>query len=205
VILLKAPRDVSVDQVHASAKGIDRYLGDHLLDIVPAYDSIAVFTDLAITEATKLLDRQVVEGADQENKNAIKTLPICYELGLDWDHVTVHTGLAKDEVIARHLEGTYRSLFMGFMPGFIYADGLDERMACPRKANPRTQVPAGSVGIGGSQTGIYSLQAPGGWNIIGRTPEQLFKIDKTPPNEFEVGERFCFKRINENEFWQWGS
>jgi len=89
---------------------------------------------------------------------------------------------------------------MGFMPGFIFLDGLDQRIAVSRKEKPRIKVPSGSVGIGGNQTGIYSLESPGGWQIIGRTTESFFDVKKTPPTELKAGDKIRFKPISNEEF-----
>ncbi len=130
-------------------------------------------------------------------------IPICYEYELDLDPLGEYVKLSREEIIAIHLADTYRSLFIGFTPGFIYADGLDHRLYCPRKSNPRTSVPRGSIGIGGQQTGIYSLESPGGWNIIGRTPVKLFDFALNPPMKIKVGTSFRFKRITKKEFIEW--
>jgi len=203
VILLKGPTDIPIASIHQTTLAIEHILGVELRDIVPAYDSIALFTDL---EKDVLLQKLAIyskeAGKAQTEKHSFE-IPICYELGLDLAEVCSHTGLSEREVIDIHLQGNYTSLFIGFTPGFIYADGLDSRLSCPRKSDPRTHISPGSIGIGGDQTGIYSLESPGGWNIIGRTPITLFDPDKNPPMTIEVGVEFSFKRISKQEFEQW--
>ena len=205
VALLLAKEEVDIGQIHSSTDLIHAALGEKLNDIVPAYDSIALFTTLPLNHIIDLLGRTAI--AEKRDRFSSRTfeLPICYELGLDWDEMTKHTLLSKEEIIAIHLAGTYRNLFMGFTPGFIYADGLDPRLACTRKKNPRTKVQAGSVGIGGAQTGIYSLDSPGGWNIIGKTPVQLFDMKKKRPTKIDVGDRFRFIRISTEAYERWES
>ena len=205
VYLLQAPSDISIDSIHSTSHAIEKLLSKQLLDIVPAYDSIALFSKLSFDQIAKRLQNS--KGIDSENSIQSKKqiIPICYELGLDLKHIGTHAGLSIDAVIETHLKGTYRSLFIGFTPGFIYADGLDLSLACPRKANPRTHIEAGSIGIGGEQTGIYSLNSPGGWNIIGQTPMKLFDHSQHPPMKVEVGTTFSFKQISKEEFESWAN
>jgi KipI family sensor histidine kinase inhibitor len=89
---------------------------------------------------------------------------------------------------------------MGFLPGFIFLEGLDDRISVARKETPRVKVPAGSVGIGGNQTGIYSLESPGGWQIIGKTAESFFDVTKKPPTKLKPGDKTRFKPISKDEF-----
>lgn len=203
VILLQGNEDILIEKIHQSSKAIEEVLGPDLLDLVPAYDSIALFTRLAIEEVITRLANPELASASTNTPAGIHLLPICYEFGEDLQQISEHCGLVEEEIISLHLQGTYRSLFIGFTPGFIYADGLDPKLSCPRKSNPRTKVAAGSVGIGGAQTGIYSLDSPGGWNIIGRTPQKVFEVHKTPPMAIEVGNLFQFERITKEQFEQW--
>lgn len=205
VHLLEVPMNIPIDTIHQSTKAIEGLLGTNLLDIVPAYDSIGIFSKLAPDALIHLLENTHLENSAYSNTTTVQIIPICYELGLDLDLISAHSGLSIEQVINIHSEGTYRSLFYGFTPGFIYADGLDGRLACPRKENPRTHVAAGSVGIGGAQTGIYSLESPGGWNILGRTPLQLFDPNNDPPVIIDVGSSYRFKRISQKAFEEWGS
>ena len=205
VLLLQSKGEVDIGVIHTFVRGIEGAMGNDLIDIVPAYDSIAIFTDRPLNWVAARLTSLSDSSSAVTLKEESVELPICYELGLDWDELISHCGLSKEDIIDIHLAGSYRSLFMGFTPGFIYADGLDVRLSCPRKENPRTSIEAGSVGIGGTQTGIYSLGSPGGWNIIGRTPIELFDINDNPPTRIEVGSRFSFRRISSKEFEEWES
>lgn len=129
-------------------------------------------------------------------------LPICYddEYGPDLDEIARHTRLNRDEVIARHLGGEYLVAMLGFSPGFPYLRGLPPELATPRRATPRLQIPAGSVGIAGSQTGIYPQATPGGWQLLGRIPARLFTLDQSPPALLQAGDRVRFRRIDAAEF-----
>jgi inhibitor of KinA len=134
-------------------------------------------------------------------------IPVCYgdELGPDLGELAAHHGLAPDEVVRIHTAGDYLVHMVGFMPGFAYLGGLSERIAMPRRPVPRTTVPAGSVGIGGVQTGVYPLPSPGGWNLIGRTPVALFAPDRDPPTLLHIGDRVRFVPITLDEFREWSA
>lgn len=203
VILLECAKDTSIEEVHHSSHAIVKALEDNLLDIVPAYNSIAVFTSMSIQEFIQTLKEVTLEGIDSISEQNIIELPICYEFGMDLGRVAKHAGLSEKQVINEHLNGVYHSLFIGFTPGFIYAGGLNEKLSCPRLDSPRKKVPPGSVGIAGNQTGIYSLESPGGWNIIGRTPIKLFDMEKHPPMKVDVGTKYRFKRIDKDQFENW--
>ncbi|HEX8077073.1 MAG TPA: carboxyltransferase domain-containing protein, partial [Chthoniobacterales bacterium] len=107
-----------------------------------------------------------------------------------------------DEVVRRHSNATYRVACVGFTPGFPYLVGLPPELATPRRASPRTEIPAGAVAIGGTQTGIYPRKSPGGWNIIGRTPLKLFEVKRDPPALFSSGDLVRFREISRGEFDQ---
>jgi 5-oxoprolinase (ATP-hydrolysing) subunit B len=112
--------------------------------------------------------------------------------GCDLDEVARHTGLSAAEVIRLHSSALYTVYFLGFLPGFAYLGGLDPRLATPRHRTPRPLVPAGSVGIGGDQTGIYPMASPGGWRLIGRTERILFDPAATPPVLLRPGDTVRF-------------
>jgi len=131
-------------------------------------------------------------------------IPVCYgaEYGPDLAEVARLSGLPEDEVMARHGAAEYRVAMLGFAPGFPYLLGLDSALHTPRRAHPRTRVPAGSVAIGGAQTGIYPRELPGGWQIIGRTPLGLFDAAREPPALLTPGQRVRFRAIDAGEFEQ---
>jgi KipI family sensor histidine kinase inhibitor len=121
-------------------------------------------------------------------------IPVVYggQDGPDLMTVARHTGLSPDELIARHSGGDYVVYFIGFMPGFAYMGGLAPELATPRHAEPRVSIPAGSVGIGGEQTGIYPMASPGGWQLLGRTSLPLFDPTQHPPTLLRPGDRVRF-------------
>jgi KipI family sensor histidine kinase inhibitor len=143
-----------------------------------------------IKTAEHVVDADVVE------------IPVCYggEFGPDLDAVAAHASISVDEVIDRHLRANYDVAMLGFMPGFPYLRGLDATLHTPRLATPRTRVPAGSVAIGGAQTGIYPRELPGGWRIIGRTPLVLFDPARDVPALLWPGQKVRFVRLSPDDF-----
>ena len=129
-------------------------------------------------------------------------IPVCYggEYGPDIQNIADHAGLSVEEVIQIHTSRDYLIYMLGFLPGFTYLGGLDERIHTPRLANPRIRIPAGSVGIGGSQTGIYPMDSPGGWQLMGMTPVKTYDPDREVPILVEAGDYIRFVAIDEDEF-----
>ncbi len=128
-----------------------------------------------------------------EHQQRSVELPVRYD-GADLDDVAAEAGLSPDEVIALHSGGDYTVRFCGFSPGFGYLDGLDERLHLPRRAEPRTSVPAGSVGIAGEFTGVYPRATPGGWRLLGRTEATMWDVRRDPPALLAPGTRVRFVR-----------
>ncbi|WP_158598279.1 5-oxoprolinase subunit PxpB [Falsibacillus albus] len=141
----------------------------------------------------------------QLNKELIK-IPVCYDLkwGKDLEEVAKYNNLSVDEVVKRHCQKKYLVYFLGFTPGFPFMGEVDPKIAMPRKNTPRTSIPKGSVGIAGIQTGIYPVSSPGGWQIIGRTPVDLFNPNNETPALLKPGYQVQFFPISENEFINWG-
>jgi antagonist of KipI len=195
-------------RVQAVSREIERHRPAGVVDVVPAFASIAVFFD-----AAHLPNRQALK-ADLEMLAAraeaavvslpVRTveIPVCYdgEFAPDLTAVAAHTKLSPEEVVRLHAGGDYQVHAIGFAPGFPYLGGLPAELATPRRATPRPQVSAGSVGIGGAQTGIYPLETPGGWNLIGRTPVSLFEPDRAEPSLLRSGDRVKFRPISPKEF-----
>jgi KipI family sensor histidine kinase inhibitor len=134
-------------------------------------------------------------------KGKIVTIPVHYggSCGPDLQEVAEYHGLTPAEVIALHSAVTYRVYMIGFSPGFPFLGGLDPRLHTPRKKSPREKVPAGSVGIADQQTGIYSLDSPGGWRLIGRTPLKLFDLSREEPLLLGAGDQVLFQPITGKE------
>lgn len=194
-VLLEAQGEVSTATIHQTTALIEAQEFDYLLDVVPAYTSIALIVDTLQTDVYQTISYlENIQDTFMPDVSASKThhISVDYEKGLDWLEVEQKTGLRKAEIIERHCRVEYRVAMMGFLPGFIYLEGMNETLTCPRKTNPRTRVPAGAVGIGGTQTGIYALPSPGGWQIIGQTDTTLFDPQQLPPNQLNVGDKVKF-------------
>jgi len=129
-------------------------------------------------------------------------VPVCYggDLGPDLAAVAAQAGCSEDEVIDLHTTQDYRVFVVGFVPGFAYMGPVNPRLALPRRSNPRTRVPAGSVAIAAGQTGIYPVETPGGWHLIGRTRVQPFDETRAEPALFRPGDRVVFRSITRDEF-----
>ena len=163
-------------------------------EVIPSYTSVLVrFDPLAATHediAARL--RALHVDAEGQTTPRIVEIPVRYggEWGPDLAFVAEHAGLTEAEVVALHSQRLYRIYMIGFLPGFPYLGGLDPRLHTPRLDAPRTRIPAGSVGIGGQQTGVYPVESPGGWRIIGRTPLKLF--DPGQPPLYAAGDMIWF-------------
>jgi inhibitor of KinA len=189
-----------------------------VIELAPAYTSVAVFFDpITIIKSAKTPEKVfnwlaeqisgvVAAGADRGRKTRSRSqaveIPVCYdpEFALDINDVARRAKISPSEVIRLHSGAEYRVACIGFVPGFPFLAGLPKKLSTPRRDVPRKEIPPGSVGIGGTQTGIYPLRSPGGWNLIGRTPLRLFDPDKNPAALLRAGERVRFRSITRDEF-----
>ncbi|MDR2647101.1 MAG: 5-oxoprolinase subunit PxpB [Oscillospiraceae bacterium] len=175
-------------------------------ECVPTFRSLTVLFDPAVLTARRLEQKiQKRLATAQNTRDAAKrvfVIPVCYApvFGEDMPQVSAHTGLAPDEIIKRHCGTDYLIYMLGFLPGFAYLGGLDPALHTPRLQNPRTKIPAGAVGIGGEQTGIYPIASPGGWQLIGRTPVRPYDPARIPPILFAAGDYIRFRAIDEAEY-----
>ncbi|MHC1725810.1 MAG: 5-oxoprolinase subunit PxpB [Syntrophobacteraceae bacterium] len=177
-----------------------------ILDLNPTYRSLFIQYDPWVCSFERLV--QYVEDCLQSGIEldsaaaAVKEVPVCYgaTCGPDLEEVAAFHGFGTEEVIRLHCTPLYRVYMIGFLPGFAYLGGLDERLHTPRKKDPRKKVAAGSVGIADQQTGIYPIDSPGGWQLIGRTPLKLFKLAREAPFLIQAGDFVRFRPINEEEF-----
>ncbi|MDH5834050.1 5-oxoprolinase subunit PxpB [Luteimonas kalidii] len=200
-------------RVHALVRRIEAAGLPWVREVVPAYASLAVC--LAQDACDRLHDtgyaaealRALLAGDDEPHASPEASLPaievpVCHlpAFAPDLEAVAAHAGLSAAEVVALHCAGDYRVAMTGFAPGFPYLLGLDPRLAIPRRSTPRTHVPAGSVAIGGAQTGIYPREGPGGWHLVGRTPVALFDPRRDPPCLLPAGARVRFVAIDEAAF-----
>jgi KipI family sensor histidine kinase inhibitor len=175
-------------------------------DLVPTYRSLLVSYDPRMTTFDALKKRLAdVEGGlatAQLPPPRVVEIPTAYggAFGPDLGFVAGHNHLSEAEVVAIHTGSDYLVYMMGFSPGFTYLGGMSERIAAPRLKTPRTAIPAGSVGIAQQQTGIYPVESPGGWQLIGRTPVSLFDPSRVPPVVVEAGDYIRFVPVSLEEY-----
>jgi len=187
-----------------------------IIELAPAYTTVAVFVD----PLRAIADGAPTKGALEWFSDRIRTtlserarrpslpastpieIPVCYDADFAFDlaDVSRQTRRSSAEIIELHCGAEYLVNCIGFTPGFPYLSGLPNELNVPRRASPRKEVPAGSVAIGGKQTGIYSVSSPGGWNIIGRTPLRIFDPANEPPALLRAGERVRFRPVSREEF-----
>lgn len=199
------------DQVQRAVQLLEQALGDSLVDMVPSYASLLLIYDLFKTDYSSLCSQIPVllaegKGRVPERSARLVELPVYYseESGPDLQTMAQHTGLSIPDIVALHQAREYRVYAIGFAPGFAYLGEVDECIARPRLATPRTSVPRGSVGIAGRQTAVYPSASPGGWNLIGRCPLPMFNLQAEPPMPVEVGDRVRFFAIDRREFLSMG-
>jgi KipI family sensor histidine kinase inhibitor len=208
--------EASLNSVLAALRSLEAAAIPGVIELAPAYSTIGVFFDAAgIARAapghepcdwlrTKIESVLKVQSAESERGVAapLIEIPVCYdrEFAPDIDDVARVAGLAEVEAIRRHSSAAYRVNCVGFIAGFPFMSGLPSELATPRRAVPRKEVPAGSVAIGGAQTGIYPRNSPGGWNVIGRTPLRLFDVQREPLTILQAGDRVRFRKISREEF-----
>jgi KipI family sensor histidine kinase inhibitor len=201
--------DATINQhVHAMAAALRHERPAWLLDIVPAFATLALCVDVdAIADTVEPLDHvrrwlasRAIDDPRTPTEAATRshTIAVRYgsQFGPDLDAVAENAGLSAEEVVARHASTEYRVGMLGFSAGFPYLIGMDPVLATPRRATPRSRVEAGSVGIAGGQTGVYPRSGPGGWQIIGRTEAPLFEIGRDPPALLEPGDRVRFVDVS---------
>ncbi len=197
-------------EINARIKSAVRLIEEAKLDgveeLLPTYRSISIMYDPLKIEYGKLIETldafagEYVEGGQERVK--IVEIPTVYggEFGPDIDFVAEHNGISVEEVIRIHAGTDYLVYMLGFTPGFAYLGGMSERIAAPRLPSPRGAIPAGSVGIAGSQTGMYPSETPGGWRLIGRTPLRLYDHRKDPPVLLNAGDYVRYVPIDEPEY-----
>ncbi|HJQ11458.1 MAG TPA: 5-oxoprolinase subunit PxpB [Gemmatimonadaceae bacterium] len=187
-------------QVHAAAAQIRTARIDDVLDVVPAYLAVTVFYDPLRQPFTEISKRVLECLALHESNTAAEPpsqhlIPVHYD-GMDLESVAAATSLSVDDVISIHSGATYTVDLLGFVPGWAYLSGLDRRLQIPRRPQPRPRVAAGSVAIAATQTGVYPLDTPGGWHIIGRTDTAMFDAHRIPPALLKAGDTVRFEKTS---------
>lgn len=197
-------------ETHRMVKSFAKHLEQRplpgMIEYIPAFASIAVIYDMMQTSFTAVRSGllNLAASLEQQAEDRPKTveIPVCYggELGPDLAFVANHNGLTEEEVIQIHSGNEYLVYMIGFAPGFPYLGGMSERIATPRRQTPRLSIHPGSVGIAGNQTGVYPIETPGGWQLIGRTPTALFRPSEYPPTLLQAGDIVRFRPIAREEY-----
>lgn len=190
-------------RIRSMAKAIEHSSQIEIEEIIPTYRSIQIFysplkIDVAeLREKLRAIEEALPEDAGSDYR--IVSIPTVYggEYGPDLEFVAEHNGLSVAEVIEIHTSTDYLLYMLGFTPGFSYLGGMSERIATPRLLKPRVKIPAGSVGIAGSQTGVYPIDSPGGWQLIGRTPLKMYDPLAETPVLLKAGDYVRFVAIDE--------
>ncbi|HIW39507.1 MAG TPA: 5-oxoprolinase subunit PxpB [Candidatus Eubacterium pullicola] len=175
-------------------------------DLIPAFASLLINYDPRVIGYKDLKARieelLKIEVSEEASEARVFEIPVCYggEYGPDIANIAENAGLSEQEVIEIHCSKDYLIYMLGFLPGFVYLGGLDERIHTPRLANPRISIHAGSVGIAASQTGIYPLNSPGGWQLLGMTPVKTYDPERETPILVEAGDYIRFVPVTEEEF-----
>jgi 5-oxoprolinase (ATP-hydrolysing) subunit B len=207
-ITVEYSRDID-DAANQSVLALDRALArapvDGVTEAVPTYRSLLVHYDpVRIDFAT--LGKRLLELAQSPAEAASSArrwrIPVCYggEHGIDLEDVAKALNTTPDEIVARHVAGNYRVAMIGFTPGWSYLSGLEKSLHMPRRQNPRLLTPAGTISIGGVQTGVQCLAGPSGWHLLGRTPVRTYQLHRNPTFLLEPGDYVSFSRIDEKAF-----
>lgn len=202
-------------KVRKVASHLDKEKPDWMVEYIPAFTTVTVFYDpfyiakqmskekqLPYDWVQEEMRRLLSELKDHNQTGRTVDIPVCYggEFGPDLPYVAKQNNMTEEEVIDTHMKGEYLVYMIGFAPGFPYIGGMDKKIATPRRDDPRLAIPAGSVGIAGEQTGVYPIETPGGWQLIGRTPLKLFDSKNETPSLLQAGDRIRFTRINEEDY-----
>ena len=177
-----------------------------IVDMIPSFCALLINYDSRVITYAKLKKRLAdvlkIDAKAENVASQVFEIPVCYggQYGPDMTNLKEHAGLSEEEIIAIHSGSDYLIYMLGFLPGFPYLGGLDERIHIPRLASPRIKIPAGSVGIGGAQTGIYPLDSPGGWQLLGQTPVKTYDPERETPILFEAGDYIRFVPVSEVEY-----
>jgi inhibitor of KinA len=206
------------EEINKSVIDLFNHLSEHpiegMIEVIPAYSSVTIYYDVALLRKKISSQKKVYEWIRSElqklmrhefenvpaNSNLVR-IPVCYEneFGIDLQFIAEHKKIFPEDIIRLHVSKPYRVYMLGFLPGFAYMGEVDEQIAIPRKSQPQA-IGAGSVGIAGKQTGIYPLNSPGGWQIIGRTPLRMFDKNKEHPCLLKAGDMVEFYSISKDEF-----
>lgn len=187
---------------------IEKKLKEEIIEVVPSYSNLLVIYDplkngyFQLIEKINSIKLDTKTGNGRAKDHEVINIPVCYEgdFGIDIEYVAKCNNLTVKEVISIHSKPNYLIYMLGFTPGFPYLGGMSSKISTQRLESPRVIIPSGSVGIAGNQTGIYPIDSPGGWRIIGRTPFKLFEPRKNPPVLLKAGKYLKFHPISFDEY-----
>lgn len=194
--------------VTALARNVENKHIHGVVELIPTFTSLTVIYNplLVSSEKLKCQIKKLIptQLSNDERKKTIYRIPVCYdgEFAPDIQNVTEHNGISREKVVELHTSRNYLIYMLGFLPGFAYLGGLDERLYTPRLKSPRQEIFAGAVGIGGEQTGIYPVPSPGGWQLIGRTPVRVYDKEKESPVLYKAGDYIRFYSISADEYYE---
>ncbi|UJH91232.1 5-oxoprolinase subunit PxpB [Antarcticibacterium sp. 1MA-6-2] len=177
------------------------------VEVITAYNSLLINYKSPIEDIYRevLEVKMLLRGAKigKNEQRLLFHIPVCYDADFGWDldQISGEKELSFEEVVQLHSKPIYTVYFIGFLPGFLYLGGLPEILNFPRKNEPRMEVPKGAVGIGGNQTGIYPKKSPGGWQIIGNSPVDLFNKNTTPPCQISAGDKVKFYPVSKTDYF----
>ena len=206
------------EEINKKVIALFNYLSQHpvqgMIEAIPAYSSVSIYYDLVLLRKKISSQKKVYEWIGSELQKLMRIevagirstadpvrIPVCYEneFAIDLQWIAEQKNISAGEVIRLHASKQYRVYMLGFLPGFAYMGEVEEKITVPRKLQPRP-IAAGSVGIAGKQTGIYPLNSPGGWQVIGRTPLKMFDKDKEELCLLKAGDQVEFYSITKYEF-----
>lgn len=208
-LILEIGNEISEDvnkKIRALSYCIEKSKFNEIIEIIPTYTAILVIYNSIKSSYEELVEKLKSLESSMNNIGLppaeLVHIPTLYggEYGMDLENVAEHNGLSVEEVIDIHNSTNYLVYMIGFTPGFPYLGGMSEKIATPRLKTPREKIPGGSVGIAGSQTGIYPIDSPGGWQLIGRTPLKLFDPNRKPTVLLKAGQYLKFEPITEEEY-----
>ena len=209
-LIIEVGNEIS-PEINFKLKKITEYLdaleNDFITDLLPTYKSMIVYYN-PLKISFDSLKKIIEEGLDTEKaegnalRKEIVEIPVLYggEYGLDIENIANHNKISVEEVIKIHTSEEYLIYMLGFTPGFPYLGGMSKKIATPRLETPRVKIPAGSVGIAGEQTGVYPIESPGGWQLLGRSPLEFFSPLKERPFLLKAGDYIKFKSISQEEY-----
>ena len=207
LVEFSAEIDLETNQkIHAFCRLLENPLPKGIIEIIPSYRSLVLVYEPLVVDLLELQEKLLSlyrdMGSSLCSSTEIVEIPVCYggEFGEDLEQVAMHNGLSVNQVIRLHSETLYPVYMIGFTPGFPYLGGLSDKLHTPRLATPRTIVPAGSVGIANNQTGIYPIDSPGGWQLIGRCPYKLFDPRRPHPFLVKAGDHLRFIPVSRGDF-----